>query len=191
MDYVRIEAVARGNAAHFRHLENFEDDFELLEGISLQDTFPEDAAYRMSDDFPDNLELHEVLHNLDEQLVVGGGLRTFLSEQGVDGVEYLPVKIINHKGRTVPADYFLVNILRHIDAIDQGRTQFEWNPLDPELMKKVKNLTLDEQKIDPDALLFRLKHLTSVILLRRDLADKMAAAGFKGFKITEIAAYKW
>lgn len=190
MNYVIIEPIAQGNAAHFKHIENFEN-WELLEGISLLDTFPEDGEYRMSDDFPDSIELHDVLHNLDGQIIINTRVRSFFDEEGVKFVEYLPVNIINHKGRKVSEKYFICNFLKVVDCIDQEKTKFEWDSLDDERMDDVKNLTIDESRVDPDILLFRLKFLNSVIVIQRSFVQKIRAAGFKGFKIIEIKDYKW
>lgn len=190
MNYARIKAAAEGNAAHFKHLENYRHRFKLREGMPLADEFPSDAAYRMNDDYPDALELHAFLHNLDSQLVVNEAARDFLDAHGVQDVEYLPVRVINHKGRTVPTAYFVVNLLRHVDCIDQEQTQFVWDSLDDELMDQVANLTIDEARIDPEARLFRLQHLTSVIVIRRDLAAQLREAGFRGFALSELADYK-
>jgi hypothetical protein len=191
MNYVRIKAEAEDDAAHFRFMRNYEDSWELLEGMSLAETFPPNAAYRMNDDFPESLVLYGVLHNLDGVLVVNDALRGFLEEHGVREVEYLPVTVINHKDRAVEQAYYVVNILRHIDCIDQEQTQFEWDSLDDTLMDDVENLTIDESRIDPDIPLFRLKHLTSVMVIRRDLVEQMRDAGFKGFAVTELADFTW
>lgn len=187
MDYVVIRCVAAGQAAHFGKLENFEDDFELFESVPLLETFPFDAAYRMSPDFPDKLELHEFLRTIGGQVVLSRRVRDFLGSEGVGGVEYLPVNLINHKGRSVQEEYFVLNVLRSVDCIDQEATEFEWDSLDDELMDHVSNLTIDEGRLDPSADVFRLKYLNRFVIIRRAVADKMADAGFRGFTTSEVS----
>ena len=191
MKYSRIEAVAEGNAAHFGNIVNFEDDFELVEGLPLADNFPENAEYRMNDDFPDNIELHDILHNLDEQLIINEKTRKFFENQEIKDVEYLPVNIINHKGRKVKEKYYIMNFLKLVDCIDRDQTTFGWNSLDPDLMEDVENLTVDESRIPLDSHIFRIKHLTSVILIYKDLLDLINKAGFKGYKISKTTEYEW
>lgn len=191
MNYVHIDNVAEGNAARFRHMLNYEDRFELDKGIPLQEKFPSDAAYRMRDDFPDNIELHESLYNLDGQLVINEKVRAFLEAEGVQHVEYLPIRIINHKEREVKERYFVINMYPLVDCIDQSKTQFEWNPLNDEAMMDVSNLTVSQERIPPDFKLLRPKYLPSVILIHRDLARKMKEAKFRGFKVSEVSDYRF
>jgi hypothetical protein len=189
MNYVQIRPTCEGNAAHFRHMLNNPKKFRLLKGIPLQDSFPAEAAYRMSDDFPENIALHEVIDNLDRQLIVHERVRAFLEAEGVQHVEYFPVRLINHKERETKERYFVINMLPHVDCIDQSKTRFKWNALDNQSMTSVENLTLLEERIPPDFKLLRPKHLASVMLIHRALAQKMKEAKFRGFELVEISDY--
>lgn len=190
MSYVLIDSVRADDAAHFRHMLNYDDRFELKEGISLTGTFPADAAYRMSDDYPDSIALHEVLYNLDSQIVVQDKVKAFLEAEGVKHVEYLAVRVLNHKGREVKARYFVINALPLIDCIDMSKTKSTRNLLDPEELTDISNLTVHEEKIPPDFQILRLKHLGAAMLMRRELAQKMRAANFRGLKISEVSEYR-
>jgi hypothetical protein len=190
MNYVLIDSAREGDAAHFRHMLNYDDQFELSEGMPLTGSFPVDAAYRMSDDYPDSIALHEVLYNLDLQLVVQEKVRAFLETEGVQHVEYLAVRVLNHKGREVKARYFVVNMLPLVECIDMSKTKFTRNLLVPEELMDISNLTVHEEKIPPDFQVLRLKHLGGAMLMRRELAQKMRAANFRGLKISEVSEYR-
>lgn len=187
MDYVVFKTVAEGNAAHFGRMENFEDDFELEESIPLAASFPPEAAFRMSPDFPDQLELHDFIRTIGGHVVLSARVRDFLEREGVEEVEFLPIRLINHKGRTIKAEYYVLNVLRAIDCIDQTQTNFEWDSLDPELMDNVSNLTLDSSRIGAKEKIFRLRFLNRFVVLSRSLAKAMTDAGFRGFKTVEIS----
>lgn len=189
MHFFRITALAESGAAHFKHIKNFDDDFELVEGVSLLDEIPADAEYRMSADYPDDIQLHDFLHNLDRQLIVNSKVREFL-EKHINKVEFLPVNIVNHKGRNAKESYFIVNLLDLEDCIDKEKTTFEWSKLDPELMKSVTNLTLNESSYPKKRHLFRLKHLTSVIMISESLVQELKNEGFRGFAISELIDYQ-
>ncbi len=189
MRYSRIKPVAHGNSAHFKNLKNFENDYLIFEGISLIDKFPEDAEYRMNNDFPDSIELQDVLHNLDNNLVVNGKIKNFIVGEKIKALEFFPMRIINHKGRKVSQPYYMVNFVKHVDCINQEKSKFEWNSLDPEKMSDVSLLHIDESKIPPDDLIFRLKHLDQVIVIREDLENKMVAQEFKGFEILKLTDF--
>ncbi len=191
MNYIQIRSTCEGDAARFRNMLNNPKKFRLLKGQPLQDTFPGEAAYRMSDEFPDNIALHDVLYNLDRQLIINERVRTFLEAEGVQHVEYLPIRVINHKDREVKERYFIANMLPLVDCIDQSKTRFEWNPLNDQQMMDVENLTLDENKIPANFKLLRLKYLPTVTLIHRELAMKMKEAKFRGFELEEISDYRW
>ena len=55
--YMRISANGNGAAANFRHIQNFEDDIELTEGVELTETFPAEAEYRMEPDLSGSTEV--------------------------------------------------------------------------------------------------------------------------------------
>ncbi len=189
-NYVLIEPAYEDDAARFGSMLNYDDRFELREGIPLSDTIPPDAAYRMSDDFPDRVALHDVLHNLDRQLIVNEKARAFLEAESVRHVEYLPIKVLNHKDRVVNERYFVVNMFPLVDCIDLTQTQYKRNRLDPEKLMHISNLTVHEDKIPADFQLLRLKSAASVVLIHRDLAARMKAAGIRGFSTPEVSEYR-
>lgn len=188
--FVLIESTFDNEAAHFGNIQNYDNRFELRKGIPLAGKLPSDAAYRMRDDYPDNVALHESLYNLDRQLVINGDVKAFLEAEGLQHVEYLPVKVLNHKGREIKEAYFIINMLPLVDCIDMEKTQAKRNRLDPKKLMHVSNLTVHEDKIPATAQLVRLDLLPAAILIRRDLADKLRAASFRGFKTSEIADFR-
>jgi hypothetical protein len=143
----------------------------------------------MNPNFPDDLALEDAAYNLDNQLVVNGRLRAFLEAQEAPDLEFLPVALVNHKGRTEKEPYAIVNLLRHVDAVDKDATEHSWNALDDTAMIGVKNLTVDPERVPDDAVLFRLVHMTDVIAVRRDLAEALSAEGFTGLAFTAFSDY--
>lgn len=187
MKYVAIKGNAKGSQAHFRFLEGFEGQgFRLLKCKPLKDILPADAYYQMSDDYPENLELADFLHILDRTLVVSSEAKDFLESAHVSGLEFIPVRILNHKGRSVKRKYYIANCLNLVDCIDQEETEFEWDTLDESKMEDVANLAIDESKINQNTALFRMKHLHEFLIVRRELAEKISAVGLVGLAVTEI-----
>lgn len=187
MDFLAIAGEARGNQAHFRFIENFEEEsFRLFKCEHLSGDWPADASYRMSDDYPENIELVDFLHVLDNTLVISREARNLLESASVPDMEYLPVRVLNHKGRAVKREYFVANVLRQIDCIDKDKTSFKWHPISKDRMKRVSNLTVDDSKIDSDVMIFRMQHLPFPRWIRRDLVDRLSSAGLQGFKATEL-----
>ncbi len=189
MRYLRITAIAEDGAAHFKHILNYEDDFELTDGVSLIDEFPDEAEYRMNDDFPDDIQLQDFLHNLDNQIVVNARARAFL-ESRIDKAEYLSVGVVNHKSRQSEEEYSVVNLLDLEECIDREATQFEEHAMNPDLMVKVRNLTLDESKVPKDRQMFRLNGIPSIVVISDLLAEEMREEGLQGFETSELTKYK-
>jgi uncharacterized protein DUF1629 len=163
-------------------IKGVKEDYNLKEGQSRAKGWPADAHYRMDDDEPDDIKLADFLESMDTLLVVSAPVRDLLVTEKVKSVEYLPVAIVNHKGRKEKAPYFVANVVGLQDCIDQKKTKFKPNRIDPELWLSVQNLTLDPARIDPDRKLFRAKYLRSRTVWREDLVQKVRAAGFTGIE---------
>jgi len=189
-NYALITTIPEGDAARFGYIQNYDKSFKLSAGIELSSSFPPDAAYRMHDDFPDNIALSDVLYNPDSQIVISEKVRSFLDTAGVQHIEYLPVKVLNHKGREVKERYFIANMLPLVDCVDLEKTQHEENLLDPDELINIRNLTVHEDKIPADFQLFRLKAISGAMLIHRALAQKLKAAGFRGFATPELSEYR-
>src|SRR5439155_15397562 len=73
-------------------------------------------------------------------------LRDFLRGQDVPETEFLPVAILDHKGRVASKDFSILNCLRVVDCVDQEKSDFRWNGLDPPQM------VVSEMVLNPDSL---------------------------------------
>lgn len=190
MDIVQIKAFEEDKAAFFEKLENFERDYDLGEGVSLLKVFPKDACFRMSDDFPDQIALFDFLPNVSNVLVASERVRALLESEGVDHVEYLPVQIVNHKGRKAKEKYFIINVFPRVDCADAKKSKFKRNPIDKNQWMEVSSLVIDDKRVPADFQLFGIEHIPSLFLVRRDLAGKMKAAGLRGFETAETSDYR-
>lgn len=187
--YLHLQTVVPVGGARFGRLEGFRRKYKLMRGREVADEFPADASFQMNRDFPDDLGLEDAAFNLSNQLVVSERLRAFLEAREVSGVEFLPVTMLDHKGRSVKADYVIANLLTHVDCVDKEATTHEWNPLNENAMVGVRNLTVDPERIPDDVQLFRLEHVAGVIGVRRDLAEALEAEGFTGLAFSDFADY--
>src|SRR5262249_14134071 len=101
----------------------------------------------------------------------------------------LPLEIVNHKGRVASRDHFIVNALRIVDAIDDAASNVETSRLVPGAITGCDRLVLRQGVVPKDAILFRLRGRPEVMLLRRDVADRLVAAGFTGLRLIEPDRY--
>lgn len=192
MDFVQIKAIKNDpKTAYFEKLEGMERDNELKDGVPLLADMGKDARFRMSDDFPRQIAARDFVPNHNGVLVMSAKARALLEKEGVEDVEYLPVQLLNHKGRKVPEDYFILNPVRLVDCADAKKSKFKVNGIDKYTWNYVEKLTIDEKKIPKDAKLVSVAHLSPLILIHRALAKKMTAAGLTGFQVIELDKYRW
>ncbi len=186
MEYVYGVVEAAGNDCVLGTLQNVERQYEFDKGVSRKKDFPADAFYRMSDEYPDNLVLGDVLDNTNDLLVVSQRFLDLLSEEDFKNNEVLPVKIMNHKDRFEEKQYFILNQLEHQDLIDRDQSELEVNDIDPEKIVTIYDLVLDESKIDNSVSILRMTGFSQVLVLRRDLADRIEKSGIKGIEVNEF-----
>lgn len=172
-------------AATFGAVRGVEDDFRLEQGIPLAKGWPADVHLKMDDDFPKDVLLEDFLFTGGSPLVASARLRDLLVAQKVLSVEYLPVTLLNHKGRREKAPYFIVNCLALQNCIDLERTKVRRNEINPDIYSRVRSLTLDPRRVAPELLLFRLKGYPFIDVYRDSLAAKIAAAELTGVEFVK------
>lgn len=190
MNYLFGRVKPRPYTCYLKTLQGVEDDYELLRGVPRAKGFPSDAAFEMDEDFPDRLQLDDVLLNENKLLVVSQALVDALDDGELVGNELLPVQIVNHKGRTVEAAYYILHQIRLPECIDLDQSVVIENAINPKILFKVMKLVVDEERIDGDLAVFRPKRYPDLPLFRRALAEKIRAGGFTGIEFGELADWK-
>jgi len=177
------------NAAFLSDLHGIEKAHELLYGIPRAAGFPEDVVWDVDDDAPPNGILPDSINNPDRLLACSRRLVEFLQARSVPKVEYLPVAIRNQKGRIISKNVFIVHPLEPVDCLDVDKSAAEWSPIAETDIDRVGRLVLVESKLDPTRQLFRLAKFPDLVLVRRDLADGIDAAGLTGMRWIELNEY--
>lgn len=168
-------------------LRNVDADYQLLRGISRKDGFPPDAFFDMNNDF--GIKLQDVLKNSKNLLVISESMRDFFVREGLKDNEILPVAIRDPKGRPVKNPYFILHQVVLQDCIDLGRTVADRNPINPDIFIDVEQIFIEEDRIDPEVSIFRPRYHPLMLIVRRDLAERISAAGFTGIGFGEIEQY--
>ena len=191
MNYVQIKTVDyHPKTAHLGDLKGVERDNELRDGTPLLEDWEKNARFEMSDDYPKQIALADFMPNLHRALVLSAKARKLFEAEGVADAEYLPVHIVNHKGRKVPDPYFFFNPTRLVDCADAKKTKFRPWPIDKNIWIEVENLTIDEKRIPKDAKLVSVYHFNPLLLIHRSLADRMASAKLTGFETIELSRFE-
>lgn len=162
--------------------------FQIDNGISRLQGWPTEAAAAMDPDFPKDLALADSLYGANF-LVISGKAKQLIEQETTDKIEFLPMKIINHKGRVASQDYLVVNPLDIVDCIDKDASSVEFNPINKDMISGCAQLVLKENVIPKELKIFRTQFWRGRILIRRELARKMEEAGLTCMNFIEPAKY--
>jgi hypothetical protein len=159
----------------------------LYAGEQVPADFGQPIQYRMSDLFPDDIALSD---NYEKgQVIVSARLRAALTSLlAAQPIQYLPAKIINHKGRVAAEDYAIVHPHTVLDAIDIEASKVDWSELAKDEVDYCAGLVLKPLPEDAPPL-FRLKHWGSVLVVTTELAQKLQSGGFVGLRFLEPQKY--
>lgn len=106
-------------------------------------------------------------------------LRELLAGQGVNNIQYFPVRVTNPKNSTTTDDYQLSNLIGSIACIDQMASNLEMHPHILNTIEFINALILDETKIK-DNLMFRAAEFTQVIVVHERIKNACEDAGITG-----------
>lgn len=170
-------------------LRGFKDVWLLRKGDSLSDKWPDDVTFTMSPEYPKDIKLSDNLFEGSYRVVSGRVKEVLTPLVGNSIVEFLPVSILNHKGRIASKDYFIMNPLDKIDCIDLESSGVDWNAIDPSKISSCEKLVINEDTVPDETVMFRPKFWLNTILLRRELAAGLSAAGLTGLLFLEPSKY--
>jgi hypothetical protein len=133
----------------------------------------------------ENKLLLDSLHNSDHLIAASQKLVDLLRELAVPELEVLPMPVHNHKGKPIAAPYYLVNPTPPLECIDGEKSKATPGRVNKNNLQ-VETLVLDESKVPAERTLFRLARLPGPIVVHRDLAAKLDAAGITGTRWSEL-----
>jgi len=171
-------------------IQNVPEREYLRIGRSQVGTFPDDACFKMSPDFPKDVKLADVLSNRSRLLVVSERLKNLLSaSDALKHNEVYEVGILNHKGRREKAKYFFIHQINFPACADRRQTVGEEDPLAPDEYGLLTKLVLDESKIDSALAIFRAAEYPARPFFRRDIVAKIKAADMTGIAFFELDGF--
>ncbi|HEX5751900.1 MAG TPA: DUF1629 domain-containing protein [Archangium sp.] len=156
--------------------------WELTEGTVLKDSLPESTTFSLSQDSGDIL--CDFIPNISSVLVISSRAREVLEAQGLrQEMEYLPITVLDRRGRPTKSRYYLANVLRKVACMDREKSEFV--PGSDEEILVVERLKLQEELIPPETRLFRLGECPEVIIIRSDLLQHIQAENLTGLVVRE------
>lgn len=159
------------------------NDWQLTEGVPLRGLVRESATLRLAPGRGDML--CDFVPNLSMALILSEAAVELLRAEGVVGdgvIEYLPITLLDKRGRPAPARYYLVNPLLKVACMDTQTSEFLKSPAGDKVLN-VERLVLKQEQIPPEAKLFRLGECTEVVVIRSDLVQRIQGAGLTGLVV--------
>ena len=163
--------------------------FQLHEGVPLRAGFPSDAAFHMNPDFPDDLLLADNVRNGALAVLVSERLHRFLADRQLEHLEYLPVKVMDHKGRVASDTHVIVHPVGLVDCIDLAQSVYEPSEFVEGDIDRFDKLVVDASRVPADRQVFKLRGYGELTLVRRGLADALSQQGYSGLDWLEIDAF--
>jgi hypothetical protein len=144
-------------------------------GDSMKGSYTEAQEFKMDAKHP-GLAVPDVLANNINYLVVSGRFKDVL-EAKTGGVvtEYLPIVLLNHKGRPVPGTFYVVNVVGTVDCADKSRSEGSATDIHPGEFYMAKRLHLLPAKIPPELTMFRTALFPGGIWIREDVKQALQA----------------
>jgi hypothetical protein len=180
MEYLWWATVAVENGCIVETPENVEFTPRLTRGVPFAAEFPKNALVRMSPDSKKRTALLDDVTNSDRIKICSPRFVEFLRTRKLKNIEYLPVKILDHKRKVAASDYCIVHPIRLQDALVVKASQPRWSAIEPTEIMTIKALVVDPSKVDPKVKIFRLKSFLDPVLIEKNLAQEILEAGFKG-----------
>lgn len=129
--------------------------FAFFEGKPLGGVFPSDASVRFSDDFPKELKVLDSIGNTLSVPLVSAKVKAVLDRIAPADFEFLPVVVLNHKGKVASREHGFLNVLRVVDFIDMAASKYEVSALLPGQITDLRELHVRADQVDPAVHVFR------------------------------------
>lgn len=161
--------------------------FRMAKGIANAAEYPPDAVLQMEAAYPGRI-VPDVVGNTRGLLMVSDRVKVAIEElQGAE-TEYLPLRILNHKGRPAAAladaaHHWIVNPLGTFDCADHEASEIDWFEGD---VVDVDELVLDPSKVEAAPALFRPAVEPRSYIVRGELRDRLVSMGLRGLAIKDL-----
>lgn len=155
--------------------------YQIREGVPRAQGFPSDAKFTLDPDYPNDTLLVDAFDNVYRMVVISPKLKAFLETQGLVKIEFLPVTVMDHKGRP-KAHYFILHPTCPVECLDLEASGVTWDTVNKDTVDTVKRLVLKTDKIDSDLKIFKIKFFYDYLIVRQDLAEAITAEGFTGIR---------
>src|SRR5262249_6249778 len=119
--------------------------------------------------------------------VVSKRIKQVMGEQRL--IEYLPVSIIDHKGRAASKDYFVVHPISGVDCLDLEKSKPEYNFIDKDCIDEVQHTVIDGVRVPHDVHLFGIHKFRRYLIVEESLKQVLEAVNIQGVQFVPSEDY--
>lgn len=143
-------------------------------GESMGSCPPEILDFHMSKVMhPAGIQVPDVILNALDFLIVSSRFKDLLAEHAIGSIEYLPFRLLNHKGRIAAELCYVVNVLGAYPCGDRARSRGTDSPFDPGTFFSCERLALDVSQAPAEVNIFRATLFPPAIFVREDLRARI------------------
>jgi len=190
MRYFEIETLGDVNNSELLFLDQEPevlglDGYCLAAGEPVGDTYPADVKVMPSEE-QTGIQLSSLLGNNFNYLIVSAALKEAIAQHCVGAaIEYLPFTLLDHRSRVRSQDYFFINPLGSIDAVDAAASDIKYHRSGA--VVSIRKLVLDPRNLLGAPSLFRLKQDLQRYIVSEPLVQVFKERGFTNLVLREIA----
>ena len=128
---------------------------------------------------------NEYLSNVNNWLIVHKKVKKEFEKQKIQGIQYLPVRVVDVLTHSVSHNYYAVNLLNWIDGIDMEASEWEYEEEDDAYFFEPKGMVLDEQKCEGYDI-FRCTKDTICIFVSEKIKKIFEKNNWQWFSLSEM-----
>ncbi|MBU8897877.1 DUF1629 domain-containing protein [Corallococcus sp. M34] len=171
-----------------RFPEGTDDIWQATEGVLLGSSLTREPLRLSMSKRIGGKAISDAIENTLGYLIISERVRNILESYANAAIEFVPVRLINHKGREEPHKLFIANILRTTDCVDREASLYEESALAPGQFTRITKLVLDPTRIDLSDDIFRIASRPRIIIVTTRLAADLRASGAVGLDLLPSTA---
>lgn len=191
MDYF-VMARAPNETGQVAQIDDHPDDlpikgYKFRKGIALKVLLNEPLIYTFSNETPKGRRLIDLQPNSEGLFIVSPKLKAVF--EGQSNIEFIRIRLLDHRGNVASEDYHLANVLDPLDCIDLKQSEYRLDKLDPSEFNRINKLVLDPLRIPKNIHIFRLKQAPNTVVLDATLAKPILDQKLVGPQLVPIAEF--
>lgn len=128
---------------------------------------------------------NEYLSNIDDWPIIHKKVQEEFEKQGIKGIQYLPVQVIDVVTHEISDNYVVMNIMNWVDGIDLEASSYDYEEEDDAYFFDFQGIVLDEKKCERYDI-FRCEKEKVSIYVSEKIKKIFEEKGWDWFSLSEM-----